>query len=168
MDATLGNPRFGTHRADTPVGRLVGWLCMQGFVDQFRNPLILNRTRLARSQFIMQSRNSSLDEAPTPLPYRGVHRVQTSRNNCVRLIRRAGLNNLGSLAKRCRQGSLANHRVQLQPLVFAQHQFSFPSPFYHCRISRPKDTAIQRNIYTSYLQDTTLVVGNQYPKFAYH
>src|ERR1700722_16483027 len=77
--------RFGSDRAHAPVRGAIRWLGVQGLVNQLSQPLIINRARLAGTDFVIKSVDAMLQEPDTPFAHCGTCELQTLSNCAVGL-----------------------------------------------------------------------------------
>jgi hypothetical protein len=69
VHAAFGDFALGGRRAYAPVRATVLGLLVQGFANQCRDALLLNRARTPRAQLIVQPGDAMFQKAPAPLAH---------------------------------------------------------------------------------------------------
>ena len=135
MDAGLGDAGLRGEPAHTPVGGPILGLLVQRRGEEAGDPFVVDRARLARAQFVVQTRDALRDKALAPL---ADGRAGHAELRCHRAVGRSlgtCQNQVGTPDQPGRQRPRPGERLQLAPLVRAQHERRFRTTHRHRGIS---------------------------------
>lgn len=98
--AGLGNAGLRGNRSHIPMRRPIGGLGVQRRLDQLRDSLIVDRTRLARTNVVLKAGDTPFEEAHAPLAHRGIGRwaieLFASPSALLRIMRARSLSAAGN------------------------------------------------------------------------
>jgi hypothetical protein len=139
MDAGLGDAGLRGQPAHTPVGGAVLGFLVQRRGQEPGDPLIVDRARLARAQFVVQTRDALLDEAAAPLADGRVGHAEPLRHGAVGDAIGTCQNQAGALHQPGRQRPRPGERRQLHPFVLAEAEFRLRTTHRHRGLPTAKD-----------------------------
>src|ERR1700746_3716691 len=110
--------------ANTPVGS-PGGLAGEGTFEQARNLLTGNAAGPPRSQLIVQTRHTMLEETLSPLAHGDLGPAQTLSNLGIALALGRPQHHFRAADERMRQGTRSRETLQLRAFIYGQFKGRF-------------------------------------------
>ena len=130
LDGALGDSAVPRHRTHAPVGTL-GRLGLQSCLDDFGHPFILMGAGTSGTQFIVESADSMVTIALSPLADGCVGEAQAPGHGRTGNPFGAGEHNPGSQHQAMRQGSGAGKAVQFRGVTLTENDGSYGATTWH-------------------------------------